>query len=281
MQQLKTLLELVRVEHSLMLMLGAIVAIVLLGLQATLLQLVLLFSCPFLISAGAFALNDYFDAESDRINKKNRPIVRNEISKENALYLAILLLVAGVAAAYPLGVHAFSIALVFAVLSVLYDWKLKDIALIGNAIIASSMAIVFIFTEVALANSISQITVMVCAISFLTGLGREIQKTVQDVEGDVMARKAKTLPVLVGKSISLHLSALLITAASIIAIYLFLAVPPLMGNYLYLIPMLCSVLGLAYATYLSYGSTEKIEQGRKISLYSLMLGIVAFISGGI
>ncbi|MEM3364009.1 MAG: UbiA family prenyltransferase [Candidatus Micrarchaeia archaeon] len=279
--RLKAITELVRIEHSIMLMLGVVVAILLLDLNATPAQLALLFLCPFLISAGAFALNDYFDAESDKINKKDRPIVRDEISKGDALRIAILLLLVGIACAYPLGIPAFAIAVAFAALSVLYDWKLKDTALVGNVIIASSMAIVFIFTEVALAGTVSQLTLMICATSFLSGLGRELQKTVQDIEGDIKARHSKTLPVLIGTQASLHLSVFLIIIASAIALYLFFAVPPLKNNYAYVIPALGSVIGLFYAAYLSYGSREKQEIGRKISLYSLMLGIVAYILGGI
>ncbi|MCX8205815.1 MAG: UbiA family prenyltransferase [Candidatus Micrarchaeota archaeon] len=278
---MREIAELVRIEHSVMLVLGVITAIVLLDLQFTYVQLILLSLCPFLVSAGAFALNDYFDAESDRRNRKDRPIVRGDVSKQFALWLGISLLSLGALLAFPLGMHAFSIALVFAFLSVLYDWKLKDVALIGNSIIAASMAIVFIFTEVALAGTISQLTLLVCTASFLSGLGREIQKTVQDVEGDTKARKSMTLPVIIGKAASLHLSLVFIFAASLLGIYLYLSVPPLQNNALYIAPMALSIALLSYSSYLFYGDKKQNEKGRKISLYALMLGILAFLLGGL
>ncbi|MEM0438133.1 MAG: UbiA family prenyltransferase [Candidatus Micrarchaeia archaeon] len=279
--RLPAVMELVRVEHSIMLVLGVATSILLLDLQFTHTQLLLLSLCPFLVSAGAFALNDYFDAGSDRKNRKDRPIVRGDVSEQLALWLGVSLLSLGVLIAFPLGMQAFSIALVFAFLSVLYDWKLKDVALIGNSIIAASMAIVFIFTEVALAGTISQLTLLICATSFLSGLGREIQKTVQDVEGDVLARKSMTLPVLIGKAPSLHLSLVFVLAASLLGIYLYLTVPPLQNNPLYIIPMTLSIGLLCYSSYLFYGGKKSAEKGRKLSLYALMLGIFAFLLGGI
>jgi len=279
--KIRAILELVRVEHSLMLILGVIVPILLLDLGFTAVQASLLFLCPFLISAGAFALNDYFDVESDRRNRKDRPIVRGDISKSGALWISVLLLALGMLAALPLGAYPLLIAVVFASLSVLYDWKLKDVALIGNMVIASSMAIVFIFTEMALAGTVSQLTMLICATSFLSGLGREVQKTVQDLEGDVKARGSRTLPVLIGVNASLAFSVLLIAAASIIALYMFLEVPPLKLNPYYLIPLAASVLGFAYASRMFYGDAVMRERGRKVSLYALLLGIFAYILGGI
>jgi len=278
---LKAIAKLTRVEHSFMLIFGVIAAILLLDLQFTYLQIISLFLCPFFISSGAFALNDYFDIESDRINKKNTPIINGEISTHQALWLAIGLLAMGIAIAYPLGVPAFAIAVLFALLSVAYDWKLKDIALVGNSIIAASMAIVFIFTDVALSNNISLITMMIALISFVFGLAREILKTVQDVEGDTKARGSRTLPVLIGKGNSLILAQFLIVIGSVLALYLYFSLPPLKGNIAYVIPAVGSILAFAYASFLAYSGEREQERGRRISLYGLALGILAYILGGI
>ncbi len=278
---LKAIAQLTRIEHSVILMLGVITAIVLLHLSFTYAQLVSLLLCPFLVSAGAFALNDYFDAESDRINKKKTPIVKGEISEWEAKWLGIALLLMGVLVAVPLGTNALNIAFLFASLSILYDWKLKDVALLGNAIIAASMAIVFIFTDVALSGTISALTMVVVATSFLFGLAREIQKTVQDVEGDVKARGSVTLPVLIGKNPSLVLALLLTIAASLLALWPFLSMPPLQGNYLYLIPALGSIIGLLYASVRFFGTPHDQETAKKISLLSLTLGMVAYLLGGL
>lgn len=278
---LKTIAELTRIEHSAMLVLGVITAIALLHLPFTYSQLLFLFLCPFLVSAGAFALNDYFDVETDRKNRKDRPIVRGDITEGQALWLGIILLVLGVLAAVPLGIPALAIALLFALLSILYDWKLKDVALLGNMIIASSMAIVFIFTEMALSGSVSHLIIFVAAVSFLSGLAREIQKTVQDVEGDVKVRKSRTLPVIIGNSPSLILALLLTIVASLLAVWLFLAVPPLINNYYYLVPAAGSIIGLLYAAVRFFGNPQEQETARKISLGSMTLGMIAYLLGGV
>ncbi len=278
---LRAIAKLIRVEHSVMLVLGVITVILLLDLQFTPMQFVFLSLCPFLISAGAFALNDYFDVESDRKNKKDRPIVKGEITKEGALWLSMVCFALGVLATLPLGPYPLVIALIFTLLSIAYNWKLKDVAIVGNAIIASSMAIVFMFTSIALTGTIPRLIILISATSFLSGLGREIQKTVQDVEGDVTARKSKTLPVIIGKPNSLHLALMLTGLASILALYLYVDVPPLKNNILYIIPAVLSIWLLTYSSYLFYGDKKSAELGRKLSLYALMLGILAYLMGGI
>ncbi|MGC8923620.1 MAG: UbiA family prenyltransferase [Candidatus Micrarchaeia archaeon] len=279
--KIRTFIELTRMEHSIMLVLGVFVVILLADIQPSYDKLLFALACPLLISAGAFALNDYFDAESDRLNRKNRPIVRGEITKEDALKIAVLLIVLGTLIAYPLGVYPFMIAVVFALLSILYDWKLKDVALIGNIIVAASMSIIFIFTSLSFAENISSVVIYVAIISFISGLGREIQKTVQDIEGDVAARGSKTLPVFIGKSYSLHVALLLMIIASALALYLYFEIPPLKGNTLYLVPMLVSVCMFLYSSYLFYGAQKQKEMGRRISLYALILGIISYMLGGI
>ena len=51
----------------------------------------------FLISAGGNAINDYFDAEIDAVNKPWRPIPSGIISRETALAASILAFLAGTA----------------------------------------------------------------------------------------------------------------------------------------------------------------------------------------
>ncbi len=277
----KSIARLIRIEHSLMLCLGVITVILLQNLAFTDMQIAALLLTPFLISAGAFALNDYFDIESDKINKKDNPIVKGEIRETDALLIGAEMIAVGVIISWHLGMGAFIIAVLFAILSIAYDYKLKDIAVIGNAVIASSMAIVFIFTEISLAGEISELVLLISAVSFMSGIGREIQKTAQDMEGDLKGRKSKTLPMIIGKENALHLAAALIVCASLLALHLYFAVPPLQNNIAYLAIALCSIALFAYSTIKFYGDEKEMEIGRKYSLYALMLGIIAFLVGGL
>ena len=275
----KAIMKLTRIEHSFMLILAVLVSVITLNLQFPLEMYFYLFMCPFLVSAGAFALNDYFDVETDKLNNKKTPIIMGEISKNNALLISILFLIAGILSSLPLGINAFLIAVIFAILSIAYNYKLKDVALVGNIIISMSMAIVFIFTEISILNSISQTTIFMGSISLLAGLGREIYKTVQDMEGDSKARNSKTLPLIIGKNNSLHLGSMFIIIAMLCAIYMYLEVNPMKSNIIYLSIVSISLLLFTYSIKLVY--SNEFEKTRKITLYALTIGLISFLISGI
>lgn len=275
----KAVMKLTRIEHSFMLILAVLVSVITLNLQFPLEMYFYLFMCPFLVSAGAFALNDYFDVETDKLNNKKTPIVMGEISKNNALLISILFLIAGILSSVPLGINAFIIAIVFAILSIAYNYKLKDVALVGNVIISMSMAIVFIFTEISIINSISQTTIFMGAISLLAGLGREIYKTVQDMDGDSKARNSKTLPFIIGKNNSLHLGSMFIIIAMLCAVYMYLEINPMKSNLIYLGVVSISLLLFTYSIKLVY--SKEFEKTRKITLYALTIGLISFLISGI
>lgn len=271
--------KLTRIEHSFMLILAVFVSIITLNLQFQLEMLFYLILCPFLVSAGAFALNDYFDVETDRINKKKTPIVIGEISKNKALLISILFLLTGILLSLILGLNSFIIVLIFSILSIAYNYKLKDVALVGNVIISMSMAIVFIYTEVTIVNTISITTIFMCLVSFLAGLGREIYKTVQDMEGDKKGRESKTLPLIIGKNNSLHLGSMFIVLAMVCAVYMYLEINPMKSNLIYLGIVSISLILFTYSIKLVYsGEFEKV---RKITLYSLTIGLISFLISGI
>jgi geranylgeranylglycerol-phosphate geranylgeranyltransferase len=281
MVNIKAAMKLTRIEHSFMLVFAVIVSVITLNLQFPLEMYFYLFLCPFLVSAGAFALNDYFDVETDKLNNKKTPIVNGEITKNNALLISILLLGFGIIISLPLGLNALFIAVVFAVLSVLYNYKLKDVALIGNIIISMSMAIVFIFTEIAISNTITQTSIFMGLTSMFSGLGREIYKTVQDVDGDVKARKSKTLPVLIGKNNSIHLGTISIILAILGAIYMFLEIIPMKQNLFYLFAAGISIVLFFNAILIVYSKEKNFEKIRNLTLKAMTFGLISFLISGL
>lgn len=70
---------------------------------------------------GGVAFNDVFDAELDRIERPERPIPSGIVSLKNAAIMASVLLVLGVVAAWQVSLLSGLIALVVALLCVLYD----------------------------------------------------------------------------------------------------------------------------------------------------------------
>ena len=209
---IRELAKLTRFEHALMLAFAVLIAetVVLGSLPPLSMVIALSLLVPIFSEMGAFALNDYFDIETDRLNRKTeRPLVKGTISPAFALYFSIASIALSTIMAFAINVMAFGIALVFNLLAVAYNWKLKDIMLMGNIYIALTMAIPFIFGNFVVSENLSMLAVVLAVLGFVAGLAREIIKSVQDMEGDVKARKSKTLPVVIGTKGSLVAAVLL------------------------------------------------------------------------
>lgn len=185
------------------------------------LKLLGLLLIPFFIEAGSFALNDYFDVETDRLNKRDRPIVKGEISESTALSISVISFFIAIIISVFYNLWVINITGFFAILSILYDWKLKDLPLVGNVVIGLSMAIPFIFGNLAFTEVLAPENLILFVMAFTVGLAREMIKTVEDFEGDKKARGAKTLPFYVGKGNTLRLSLLVLVIFVIVTMYSF------------------------------------------------------------
>jgi len=206
------LYRLTRFEHGLMLAAAVLIAetVVLGHLPPAGFAIALSVLVPIFSEMGAFALNDYLDVETDRLNRKSeRPLVKGTLQPRFSLYFSVSCLLLSVLLAFPINAGAFLIALAFGLLAVSYNLWLKDLPLIGNAYIALTMAIPFLFGNFVVSGNLSPVVVLLAALGFVAGLAREIVKSAQDMEGDITARGSKTVPVVIGKKASLALAAML------------------------------------------------------------------------
>ena len=151
----------------------------------------LTFCVALFLEASTFALNDYYDLEIDRRNKRmDRPLVRGDVSPRFAVRLAAVFFPLGLLAAYFVNFPCFLIAVVTAAFALVYDVVLKRLKVVGNFFIAYVMAIPFVFGGVAVIpagggiGALKPAILMVALIAFLAGAGREVMKDVQDYEGD-------------------------------------------------------------------------------------------------
>ncbi len=150
------------------------------------LQALLGFSTGFFICAYSMVVNDLYDVEVDRVNRPDRPIPIGQVSVAGASRLSMALLLAGMACSVlSLSPAAVAIALLYALLSWLYSARAKKAGLAGNLIVASSLAIPFIYGGVvSFGNIFSSLLLMMAFTSFFAGVGREIVKAMADTEGD-------------------------------------------------------------------------------------------------
>lgn len=277
--------KLTRFEHAIMLAIAVLVGeTILLGrLPDLTIPILLSLIVPMLSEIGSFSLNDYLDIETDRINRKtNRPLVNRTLSPGFALWLSIIALGASTIAAYFINFNVFAIALAFNITAVAYNWKLKDLPLLGNIYIGMTMGIPFIFGNFVISSELSTLALILAGLGFFSGLAREIVKSAEDMEGDIAARSSKTLPIIIGKQRSL------LVASLFYALFLVLAVLPFMhGLKLTIISApLVALAGLLiiytiFILHVQGDPVASLKNARKLSLLALFIGLAGLLAGAI
>ena len=179
-------------------------------------MLFLLITATVLIAAGGYVINDYFDVKIDFINKPDKQIVGNGISRHKAMLLHQILTGLGVGCGLLLAFFArsFTLAFIFIVIPGLlwfYSASYKRQFLIGNLVIAFISAITILIVGIAqLAFLQKEYGSLVfetpipthfyawiggfALFSFLLTLIREIIKDVEDEKGD-REMECRTLPI--------------------------------------------------------------------------------------
>jgi geranylgeranylglycerol-phosphate geranylgeranyltransferase len=147
-----------------------------------------------LVCAGGNTVNDYFDVASDRKNKPHRPIPSGEISRENALILAIALFTGGLIAAAFVGTSTFAFVLLIEAVLLTYSW-IKKRVLVGNVLVSLLLALVVIFPTTF--HQVSTTLVLLAVPLFLLNFSREIVKDIGDVAGDRKSGR-RTFPIVEG-----------------------------------------------------------------------------------
>ena len=267
-----------------MLCLAALVGEVLvLGQLPTIEFALLTFFPPFFISLSSFAMNDLLDLEADRANRRfDRPLVLGTVKPWEARFLAVFGFIVGVGSAALINVAAFAIALVFGLLGLLYSFRLKWLPLVGNTFIAFSMAVPFVFGNMAVSAVLSQSVVILALIAFVAGLAREVMKTVQDLEGDMLAGRGRTLPMIVGAHLSLMYASLLFIIAVLVSFIPFLYVPAYRSDFNYLAPIVIADSVFIYvALRIVYDAKEFLPAARSYTLVALFFGLLGFLAGAL
>jgi len=150
-----------------------------------------------LITAAGNVINDYFDADIDRINRPDRPIPSGRVSRMAARGFAVMLFLAGIAVALFTPPLCLAIAVANSLILVLYAARLKSLPVVGNAAVAYLAASIFLFGGAFAGRDAFVLMIPLAAITFLATMVREILKDAEDVQGDAMGG-ADTLPVRIG-----------------------------------------------------------------------------------
>ncbi|MFX0211526.1 MAG: UbiA family prenyltransferase, partial [Candidatus Hodarchaeota archaeon] len=286
--------ELIRIEHEIMAAIGGITGILLAAKIGsgnfdliTPLDILFGLTVPALITSGAFGLNDYFDMEIDRINKRfDRPLVRGELNPQAVLWGSYGAIILGCLFCLYFGPLIFILTTIFGILSILYSYNLKDTGLIGNLVVTFSYAapwglgaLVILEKYPETRTTANEITIMaLVALALFMGLGREILKGIMDMEGD-KERHIRTVALTHGPRFAAVSSVILILIGIALTI-----VPFFHGfenNLFYLSAILVVDILLAYASIPLLFSQEYsvAKRGRVFSLIAFVAGTVAILVG--
>ncbi len=277
----KELIRLVRPEHSLMLVLAVLAAELMTRGFPSLPLLLLSLVTPVFVSMGAFAINDYYDIEVDKANKKKRPLVIGTVTPRQAVYTTIASMGIGVAASALINIYALLIALAFALLAVAYAYKLKELLFWGNAYVALAMVIPFAYGDFVVSTSLNYNVAIISVMIFLAGLAREIHGTIRDYSGDTAVRNAHTLPKAIGIKGSALLALLLYLTAIGISVYIAAAVKPFALNAPYIVLVAVTDVLLLYTSigYVFDNNEQFYEKARNISLLAMAIALIAVLAG--
>jgi 4-hydroxybenzoate polyprenyltransferase len=147
-------------------------------------SLYLLIFGTLLIAAGGYAINDYFDINTDKINKPNQMVVEKIIPKKDVKIIWLSFTIIALTIGFYIKLEIFVIYLISAILLYLYSRFLKEIPIVGNIsvsiLLALSVMIIYIYEP----GFDKNLFIFYSAFAFLSGMVREIVKDVEDLEGD-------------------------------------------------------------------------------------------------
>jgi geranylgeranylglycerol-phosphate geranylgeranyltransferase len=289
MKKLKATWELMRLEHGVMIaiaiLIGSLIALKGAGLPSFD-KFILTFFTALFLEASTFALNDYYDIDIDKKNKReDRPLVRGDLSPKSALYLFFIFFPLGIICSFFVNMACFIIALITALLAVLYDTKMKKTKLIGNFYIAYVMAIPFVFGGAAviakesLFFEIDPSIYIIALIAFLTGAGREIMKDVMDFEGD-KEKGVKSFPKYIGPRYSNIIASFFYIIAIVLSFLPFFMEKfeiYYMNNYYLVLVFFTDTMLLSTSLHLIFKKKPQLKIYRKFTLIAIFFGLLAFL----
>lgn len=220
----------------------------------------------FFLAAGN-AINDYFDYDTDKTNRPNRPLSQGVISPGQALFFAFLLFVSGTSIFFALATKISALLLaVNMILLIIYTPFLKPTVLLGNLAVSYLLGSTFLFG----AEIFGDITkgIVPCILAFMFNFARELNKDIEDVQGD-KEQGIKTFPVKYGIEKSKRLSYLLISIIIIVCI-----IPYLTNFYgkFYLVSVILTVeIPLLMVLYLLQNSKQKRDFARISNLMKILV----------
>jgi len=171
-----------------------------------------------MIAAAGYIINDYFDIQTDMINKPQRVVVGHGVKRRVAMGAHIVINTIAILLGFYVFWQAGNLKLgfihvLFAGLLWFYSTTYKRQFLIGNFIVAFMTAMVVLIVGIYEKTLIIYLVVGYAIFAFVISLLREIVKDMEDMEGDGKMN-CRTIPLVLG----IHQSKLIASSINLVLI---------------------------------------------------------------
>jgi geranylgeranylglycerol-phosphate geranylgeranyltransferase len=228
------------------------------------------FSMAFITSAG-FALNDYFDRESDAVIKPKRPIPSGALSLKQVVAISVLLFVVGLSFSALINQLSLVILLVDSVLLVVYSAFIKrKSGFAANILVGILTGTAFLYGEAVTLgpNVLSPFSLSLASLSMYPiacgTIGGNILRDILSLEGDSKIGYP-TLPQKIGNANSAKVAAVFFIATGVLV-----PLPYFLGNFtVFYLPLI-----LIWSVILIYASIRIITSASmpaKVRKYERMV----------
>ena len=240
--------------------------------------LLIFFSMACITSAG-FAINDYFDKESDAVIKPRRPLPSGSLSLNQVIGVSAALFSLGLVLSLFINALSFGILLVDSLLLLVYSALVKKKSgFVANALVGILTGTAFLYGEATIANTVSLVSLSLYPIAFGT-IGGNVLRDILSLDGDSKVGYP-TLPQKIGEIKSTKVAAIFFVACGLLA-----PLPFLVGKFsVFYLPLI-----LLWSALLFYSSVRLITSAstlanvrkyeRLITMSMILLPLALIIEG--
>jgi geranylgeranylglycerol-phosphate geranylgeranyltransferase len=209
--------------------------------------LLIFFSMAF-ITSGGFAINDYFDRESDAVIKPKRPIPSGALSLKQVIAISTTLFIIGLILAFYINWLSFAIIAADSLVLLAYSTLVKrKSGFFANVLVGVLTGTAFLYGEATVLNTVSLISLSLYPIAFGT-IGGNVLRDILSLDGDSKTGYP-TVPQKIGISNSARLAALFFALTGFLA-----PLPFFFGSFsIYYLPLI-----LVWSALLIYSSLRLV-----------------------
>ncbi len=206
-RRFSSFIKLTRIEHGVFAGIVPVATYLLTTNHVNIITLIILYMTTLLAEVYLFVLNDIMNIEEDKINRPWAPLVRGEIRLREAYVIVAISLFLGIVLVLLsyitnlLNTISLAVYITAIIVGTLYNIYLKRLPLVGNFATSLTTSLTFLYGMM----KISIIPIVMFLISIFACLGRELIKSIIDIEGDKVAG-LRTLPIVKGVEFCLKLA---------------------------------------------------------------------------